>query len=455
MNPRSTSILFRPRITYGIDIDRDRIIRIEATRHHGRIEYRQLLDNDEPISPNAAVSACLLQRESIVRWLTAPLASSGKAEKVFPSLLDIQLPFPIETCEFSMVDIQPAADRRSTMGLVAGARHADIESRLSTLRQSGIIPRILDQEGLALWAQLLAEYPAVSAPNTAGAILYFASDRCTLAVGRRASFLGAHTMKETDADLIHRVLKSYFPETPSSFLWFWAGPGATNNELTRRLQNHAEPYGAGPAKIVREPETFLARALAARAMAAGPYRCNLLSGKFLHPADHAHQKQRPYKTATLCLLAGLTLCATTLTWHIAARQRTAVMQKELRSLAVAIAGSPRLVQDRQELVAAKRAIGTQYRLYAPFMAPFSPSLADTLKAILTAASQNGLVIESMTMNRQSIIAHGLAPKWNQCEKAAASLSGSGWTARVDKKDTIVGETRVAFVLRMTPSHETP
>jgi hypothetical protein len=454
MKPRFPSIFFPPRIAYGIDVNRDQLIRIEATRRHRRCDFRQLPDNGEPIGPNAIVSTCLLQRESFVRWLSAPLASPRKAEKVFPSLLDIQLPFPIETCEFSLVDVQPSTDRRSTMGLVAGARHTDISNRLASLNQLGITPRILDHEGLALWSQLQEEYPAVAEKNTFSAVLFITSDRLTLAVGRGSSFLGAHTMKDADPDLIQRILKSYLPETPSSFLWFWSGPGAANSELTRRLQSMTIPSGAGPAKLVREPETFLARALAARALTSGPCRCNLLSGKFLHPAEHIHQKQRPFKTAILCLMASLTLGATTLTWKIAAQQRSATMQQELRNLAVSITGSPRLVQNKQELIAARRAMSVQDKLYAPFMAPFIPSLPEALKSILGAAALNGLTIESLTMNRQAIIAHGLATKWTQCEKAADSLSGSGWTARIDKKDTTVGETRVAFVLRLTPSNET-
>lgn len=454
MNPRSSSVLFRPRTVHGIDIDRDRIIRVEATRRHGRVEFRQLQESQASSSPGVPVSACLLQRESFVRWLTAPLASSGKAEKVFPSLLDIQLPFSIETCEFSLVDVQPAADRRATMGLVAGARHSDIDSRIALLSRMGITPRILDQEGLALWTQLLEEYPAVSANDTASAVLYLASDRLTMAVGRGTSLLGAHTMKEADSDLVCRILKSYFPDPPSTFLWFWSGPAAANDEVTRRFLTLPPPYGASLAKVVREPETFLARALAARALAAGPYRCNLLAGKFLHADDRSRQERKPYITATLALIAGLTLCATTLTWHIAARQRSAAMQRELRDIAVAITGSSRLVQDKQEVFAARRAITAQTKIYSPFMAPFTTTLADTLKAVLAASHQNGLTIESMTMNRQSIIAHGFAPKWNSCEKTAASLSGSGWTAQATRKDTVAGETRVAFVLRMTPSNET-
>jgi hypothetical protein len=454
MKPRLTSIPFRPRTVLGVDLDGNRVICVEATRRHGRIELKQRSDAFAAPGPGNPVAACLLQREGFVRWLTAPLASASKAEKVFPSLLDIQLPFSLETCEFSVVDIQSAPDRRTTLGLVTGARHVDIDARLTTLNRLGITPRILDQEGLALWTQLQAEYPALSNANTASAVLYCASDRCTLAVGRGSSLLGAHTMKEADPDLVRRILKSYFPEPPSTFLWFLAGPAALSHEAAGRLQTIPAHFGANPAKVVRDPETFLARALATRALTPGYCRCNLLSGKFLHPEDLARQKRHPYVTAALFLCTGLALCLTTLSWHIAVRQRTAAMQRELKDLAVAIAGSPSLIQNRQEVLSAKRVIENQGKLYSPFMAPFIPTLPDTLKAVLSACHQNSITIESMTMSRQSVIAHGFAAKWSQCEHAATSLSGAGWTAQVTRKDTVAGETRVAFVLRMTPSHET-
>lgn len=453
MKPRLTSIPFRPRTVLGVDLDGTRVISVEATRRHGRIELKQRTNDSAAPDPGTPVAACLLQRESFVRWLTAPLASASKAEKVFPSLLDIQLPFSLETCEFSVVAIQSAANRRSTLGLVAGARHSDIDARLSTLNRSEITPRFLDQEGLALWTQLQTEYPVLSDPETASAVLYCASDRITLAVGRGDSLLGAHTMKVADPELVGRILKSYFPEPPSSFLWFLAGPAALNHETSGRLQSLSAHFGPSSGKVVREPGTFLARALATRALTPAHCYCNLLSGKFLHPEDLARQKRYPYVTAALFLIAGLTLCLTTLSWRLAARQRTATMQRELKTIAVAIAGSPRLIQDRQEVLSARRVIENQGKLYSPFMAPFSPTLADTLKTILSTCSQNNITIESLTMNRQSIIAHGFAAKWSQCEHTATALSSSGWTAQVTRKDTVAGETRMAFVLRMTPSHE--
>jgi hypothetical protein len=204
---------------------------------------------------------------------------------------------------------------------------------------------------------------------------------------------------------------------------------------------------------VHDPDTFLARALATRALAKGSNRCNLLSGKFTHPIEKEALERIPFKAAVSFLLAGALLCVTTLTWTIAAKHRTATIQQDLRRLAIAITGSPRLVQDRQELISARRSMSAQHKIYSPFMAPFTVSLNNTLNSILKTASRNGLTFDSITMNRQTIIAHGMASKWSLCEQTAASLTSVDWTARIDKKDQVAGETRVPFVLRMTSKNE--
>ena len=55
------------------------------------------------------VSAQVPAHATVVRFITAPLASRGKALKVLPSLLDVQLPFPLEKCRFELLDVHETA----------------------------------------------------------------------------------------------------------------------------------------------------------------------------------------------------------------------------------------------------------------------------------------------------------------------------------------------------------
>ena len=75
-----------------------------ASKNFERFEGLSLRPGEEP-----AGHAVLHQRldegtaampagRSFSRWLTAPYARPAKARRVFPSLLDIQLPFPLEGC---------------------------------------------------------------------------------------------------------------------------------------------------------------------------------------------------------------------------------------------------------------------------------------------------------------------------------------------------------------------
>ena len=442
-------------VAFGIDLTDVNPILIKATKSGRALSFEPVeLDALTALPAASVIAGSLLQKESFTRWLTAPIASAKKAEKVFPSLLDVQLPFSVEDCEYALLQAVPTADRTGTRGLVTGARNVDIEKRLATFSSLGVNPHLLDQEGLALWSQALEESPPLTGTPALRIIIYLSTERVTLAIGQNDEFLGAHTMRLLDSDQIHRILKSYFPATPPLTQWFITGPNAPSlPDPGALLPDTLSKRWPGPVKLTREPHTFLARALATRALTPGAIRCNLRMGRFFHPALAQREAKRPYQWAVACLLTGLAVCAINLTWLIFVAHQTAGLQTAFRSLAIEITGSPLGIPAKQEVLTARRAIEAQTKAMEPFLAATESPIAPALKEILIVAQEEGLTIETLNLNRKNRVLHGTAPKWTQAEAACRRLNSQGWAATLERKDLPPGEDRVAFVIGLGRSHE--
>lgn len=438
-------------VCYGVDDTPERGVFVKAVRRRGRLAFSRVQAAELQaltIPPrNTVMAACLHQQRSFARWLTAPLASARKARRVFPAILDVQLPFPIEDCEYDVLDVQASPDKTSTRGLAVGARAVEIERRLDELRALGVEPQVLDQEGLALWTRALDELP----PGRGGAeeqrlrvVVYAAGTRATLAVGRRQEFLGAHALRRLEPDAVHRLIVPYATGAAPDVEWVWTGPLAGEAEAVRALQSVLSERWPGPSRTAAEPEAFLARAVAARALSSGPSRWNFRRGRFSHPVQQAREARAPYVLAAGLLAAGLALCAVNLGWQVESNRRLGAVQRLNLSLAEAIVRAP--VPFQQEVRSARRALDERTRLMEPFAAA-EPVLRETLGKLLAVARDEGLALETVSLRRQSATIRGAAPKWRQAGGAMKRFEQLGWTAKLERKGDS-GESPARFVMTL-------
>jgi hypothetical protein len=441
------------RIAYGIDENGGHPILVKAVRRGRSLSFSKADAEEASIpGPRTVLAACLLQRESFTRWLTAPIASARKAATVFHSLLDVQLPFSVEDCEVALLGTLATDDRTGTRGLVAGARREDIERKLEGLARAGMDPHLLDQESIALWHQGLTEYPPIREESSPRVVIYLGTDRITLVAGQSAVFLGALSLRQPEIESIHRFLKSHFPTALTAIQFFWTGPCATRGTI-ESLYPSLSVRWPGSSKIVRDPETFLARALAGRALIPGPTSCNLRSGRHLHPELARRQERQPALLGKACLAAGLLLCLVNIVWLVATQHRIAETQASLKTLAIEVTGSPRGLPPGQEVLAARRVMEQQTQTMEPFLAAVDGPLRDTMKTILSVATEEGLTLETLTLSRKNGVIHGLAPKFEQGGKLAQRLNGAGWTTSLERKVQPQGEERPAFVIGMERHRE--
>ncbi len=433
------------RNSLGIDDTSAKPIVVRAVRRLGRLRLERCPDG-APVAAQSrtAIAACLRQRESFVRWVEAPLASPRKALRVFPSLLDVQLPFSIEDCVFQIVDARPAPGGRSSRGLAVGARLTDIEKRLQGFPSDWGAPHVLDHEGLALWTQSLAEMPP-SASGTMRAVVYESDDRFTVVIGRGEELLGAHTWRAFEPDAVIRALRLYVPEDTPECLWVWTGPSARNAEAARARHTALAGRWPGPLVIPPDPDAFLARALAIRALTAGPLRFDARQGRLAHPAAAERQRKAPLKAAAVCLVAGLILCLVNAAWMIGSAQRLGRLQALLHATAARAAGSERMLPPGQDRLGAERALAERTRLAAPLLAPFRTPVTATLSAVLAAAQAEGVGVQSLMATRSRVILQATVPTWAHAERVAQRLQKQGWKTKVDRKGDANGRLSAAIM----------
>lgn len=440
-------------IAFGIDENAGVPIIVKAAARGRRLSFTTP-DIGEVLSPppRSVVAGCLLQKESFTRWLTAPIATARKAATVFHALLDIQLPFSVEECEVALLGMTPAPDLAGTRGLVAGARQADIARRLEALAALSMHPHILDQEGIALWSRAGTEFPDMKPSSAARVVVYSGADRVTLSVGQGREFLAAHTLRQMDPDAVNRLLKSLFPIQPEATEWIWTGPDARLADVLQSCQPALSTRWPGTVRTAPDPATFLARALAARALNTTPYPCNLRSGRFLHPELARRLERQPVRLAAACLAAGLLLCLVNLSWQWAARYRLAQGQQIIHTLAAGITGTSTGLPRGKEALVARRFSETQERGMEPFLAATEAALPATLGRILEAARIEEVSIEVLTLGAKGGVIHGCARDFARGKALAGRLDGNGWTATLEHKEPAPGDDRAAFVIGMKPAH---
>ena len=168
--PRGTPCL-------GLDPAPGQPIAVLATRRGRRVIHTPAgpgpVDSQRPLAAALPVHSCFLRR------LRAPFASVAKAEKVWPALLDVQLPFPLESAVCRFLTPTRTADGQVEV-LAVAARREDVEAWRAPLAQAGLFPWWADHEGLALWGQSVLEQPA----QGWRLVCYIGEERVALVWGR-------------------------------------------------------------------------------------------------------------------------------------------------------------------------------------------------------------------------------------------------------------------------------
>ena len=464
------SFVYQVNTCYGLDLSASRLVVVKSTRRGGRVESSVVCDQPPGAVPadvleaikgdvakgQAATAACMPSSESFVRWLQTPLASRAKARKIAPSLLDIQLPFPLEECAHDIVRFREADDGKFDV-LAVAARTQDIAARLAAFGQAGIEPMKLDHEALALWSQGLREIPAER--NALRVIAFTGGAHSTLVVGRGADFASAYSIRAGAAELgaanseaarrfiqrAQQLLRAQAPEAGAPPVqWVWVG-APVSISFARALEEGLQPLGEINFPAARDPGRFLARAVAEGVLDGGSLSCNFRRGELVHPEETRHRGRQKSRAAAALLAAGLLLCGLNAGWRIfLARQKDAAEQ-QMTAIARQLSQTDRIPRG-QEVLVAERAAREQTPLVAPFVQAFEPSLTALIGGIVELAQKQAMAIEHLSLKSDAVIIRGAAGEWSRCELLAGLLRERGFATDIQRQDAGADE-RVHFTIK--------
>jgi hypothetical protein len=410
----------------------------------------------------AALAVCAPAAQTVIRRLRAPFASIQKAGKVWASLLDVELPFPVESalCSYGA----PRIDKGGTVATAAAIRKGDLAAFDETCRTAGFIPTHCDAEALALWDQQTVEVPPVRG-ELPRAIVWLGADHVMVARGRGVDFMAAHVLRASPladspdgrqafdvlwATRARQILAAHLAETGGTEmdLW-WAGPGAEDEVRVARLRNALPGEFAIRHETHRQPASFLARALARRA--AEDTGVNFKTGELTHPALlrlQARNRQQAYLGAIAAAVLVLLLNGGE---TILRKNRAAALQRELTATAQSIVGEP--IPLGQESLLVERAISRRDEETQPFRnAMDAEGVEGRLARAIAEAGALGVEISRLAMSSAAIAIEGSAPSIQAIEGLVERLRGQGWAVQSDSPGR-TPEGRQQFILKGADSHE--
>jgi hypothetical protein len=389
-----------------------------------------------PVGRRDAVATAMPPRESLAMWVRAPFASLRKARRVFPTLLDIQLPFPLDDCLYRFLGAARVGqgDTAAVEALGVVVRRSDLDHRLASLSALGIDPHVVDLAGLALWDGSLEAVPP-SATESDRVVVCLAGD-ATVVAGRSGRYGGVQSIADADPAAIDRFLLAQLgsdwrsrASQGSTVRWIWCGSGAANGGAVESLQTALALPAAVAVTTPDDPARFLARALAVRALQSGALRCNLRAGEREHPAVIRRMTKRRLMVATMILAAGLLLIGAAFVAQRVAGRRLAVLQRAVRERASAVVGYPVVArgEDAEQVVA--RAVERQMTALRPFRAMFAPSLLETLIDAVRGVGAAGCAIQTLTLSHAELELTVHAASDEALDDAVRKLNAAGCSVR--------------------------
>lgn len=449
------------RVAYGVDVptpagpdaqQQGVIVRAESARGAVRC---QSVPRDNPQfmgagEKNIPIAASLSCRESFTRLLRTPVLPRYKIAKILPTLLDIQMPFPVEECVCEFVPIRDG--RKATQDVLAiCARSEHVAKKLESLKEAGIEPLVLDQQGVALWALACREIP----PPRDGirVVLYFGPDQWAMALGRAGALRGTHSLRSGDAGQVRRILHSYsLPDSvtgdrnPGGVDWVLTGPNAEDRDFVAQV-SVSLTQGAGDSfRTIDKPSEALARGLAVRALLGDALSCNFRKGPYAHAGALRRDLHLQRMAAGLCLLAALLLAGTSVSVEWIVKRRVQQANILFQNTCSELAGFPVAAKGELALTILSREMESRAARLRPFAAAFEPSLLDRISGVVKVAAERSMDLEALTLTSSGEASvRGTSADWDSPAMLQRWMAEQGYALRLSR-DEARDDERIPYVL---------
>jgi len=402
---------------YGIDISGNRVFLVRATLSGGTARYSRAEAGDAAVrdatGPRGMAAAALNGRECFARWLDLPAVSSKNVLKVLPTVLDLQVPFPIEDCVYTFPVVDEVTHGKSRAMAVA-IRKSDIETGIKRYKDSGFDPAILDHEGLALWTQSLLELPASA--NTIRLVVYIGLDRWVAVIGAGPVYFSSHYAKPGDGASFHRIVLSGLdavragrPDVSAAstkVMWCLCGQGASDQSSVESILSLFSSDCRSGVKIHSEPELFLARSVARRALVNDGLSCNMRIGAYEHTAMVSRKEGRVLRSAIAMALSGILLIGVSVAVLSGMKSQLNTLDSRFREKVSEVAGSKLKGQKGAQAIAiAQRVLSVREYEQRHFVS--ESLMAQCANELMAACVSGKTIIDSLSLSDEQSVLNGV------------------------------------------------
>lgn len=446
---------------YGIEYSGGRISVVKARRRRGTVEHEVLLDDVDPAAGSAwintaaqisearkqgrsAVAFAVMASDSFIRPVEAPFDSPAKARAVLPSLLDVQLPFPLEQCVYAFGQLEPVAGGKR-LALAAAMLKQRLQKIIEDISAIGVDPELMVPEALAIW-----QYQSVRVPPVrpgARVVLHLASDR-TLAVAgsgsrptssfsSRTGWSGADAgSREKLVARLRQFIAGFTRGESASFEMIVSGPGAASaDSLAADLG-----IDRGQWKNADAP-ALMAAAIACFALDPGGLPSNLRHGELESPSLQIHRRRSDRLSFALVAYAAVFLVLVAAGARYAVRERLVQLDAEVGAVAREITGGGR-VEPYQELYSVRN--------HPVVGAWLNPVVQPLFAGVVEAAAKANVALESVAVGTKEAMIRGYGTGWNDAAVVTNAIADrTPWMINVERSDAGPDE-KVHFVVRASP-----
>ncbi len=399
----------------------------------------------------AVVSAVARAQECFVRPVEAPFDSIVKARAVMPSLLDVQLPFPVEQCMYDFVHCEAKPDGNGTRAVAVAMPHDRLRALLSETAEAGLDPEMIEAEALALWREARRHQEPMG--GAVLVVIHLAADRTVLVFGRDdfpVSSFSARTAWNPVADSaaaekmcarIRQFLAGHIREEESRAVRYMVAGIPKHADALRSMLG----VDAAAWRVMDQPETVLVRSLAASALQPDAWTSNLRAGSFEHPHIARDYRRARRKVSVWLMVASLLLAAVSLITAGAAALNKGAWERAVAEKAFAMTGFADILQARAKLATVSPAEEMLDQWIAPVAYP-------VFARVLVEAHQSGLNIETVSVRASGVLVRGDGSSWGDADRIAGLLREAGVTVddkAIERRDAGSDE-RIHFSVRGAP-----
>jgi len=443
---------------YGVEVAGGRLSVVRVRRRRGQLHQDVLLDRADLSAGwqtitaelsaarkqgGAAVAFAAPASDSFIRPVQVPFSSETKARAVLPSLLDVQLPFPLEQCVYDFGAFDPAPGGKIDALAVAMLK-SRLRDMISELAGTGIDPEWIVPEALALW-----RYHAMHTPATGPAerlVVQLADDRTIAVAGRsgrplasfssRTGWVGSSELaREKLMARLKQFVAGFTRGTPQALELVISGTDdASAATFTTQL-------GFDPAqrKIAGGP-ALMAAAAACLVMESGGLPVNMRRGEFESPALILHRKRRDRASWSLVAAAAVILLLVCGAAKWVTGNRVEQIDADILSVARELTGGQAQLYSEIHAVRNDPVIGGWLR----------PAVMPLFSAILKSSAGAGLSIETIKIGKSEMIIRGAGSDWNSAGVLTNAIAGvTAWNVVLTPQDAGPDE-KVHFIVRASP-----